>query len=77
MVKAADLPVLPARDVTGYRLVNSKFPPIDLFDDVAGPDEFAALHVLQSLTNPAVAKTRWGDLALLSLDQIPFGIRGC
>ena len=76
MVKAADLPVLPARDVIGYRLVNSKFPPIDLFDDVADPDEFAALHALQSLTNPRL-QTEVGDLALLPLEQIPFGIRGC
>jgi len=76
VVKAADLPVLPARDVTGYRLVNSKFPPIDLFDDVADPDEFAALHALQSLTNPRL-QNEVGDLALLPLDQIPFGIRGC
>ena len=76
MVKAADLPVLPARDVIGYRLVNSKFPPIDLFDDVADPDEFAALHALQSLTNPRL-QNEVGDLALLPLEQIPFGIRGC
>lgn len=76
MVKASDLPVLPARKAIGYRLVNSKFPPINLFDDVADPDEFAALHALQSLTNPRL-QNEVGDLALLPLEQIPFGIRGC
>lgn len=76
MVKATDLSVLPAREVTGYRLVNSKFPPIDLFDDVASAEEFAALHALQALTNPRL-QNEVGNLALLSPEQIPFGIRGC
>lgn len=61
---------------TGYRLVNAKFPPIELFNDVAGPEEFEALHALQALTNPRLLN-EVGDLALLPLDEIPFGIRGC
>lgn len=76
MVKAADLSVLPAREVTGYRLVNSKFPPIDLFDDVANAEEFAALYALQALTNPRL-QNEVGNLALLPPGRIPFGIRGC
>lgn len=76
MVKAADLLPLPAGKVTGYRLVNSKFPPIDLFDDVASAEEFAALHALQALTNPRL-QNEVGNLALLPPEQIPFGIRGC
>nr|WP_290835203.1 RES family NAD+ phosphorylase [Halomonas sp.] len=67
---------LPAREVTGYRLVNSKFPPIDLFDDVASAEEFAALHALQALTNPRL-QNEVGNLALLPPERIPFGIRGC
>ncbi|PCF97436.1 hypothetical protein CPA45_01495 [Vreelandella nigrificans] len=76
MVKAADLPTLSAGKATGYRLVNSKFPPIDLFDDVADAEEFAALHALQALTNPRL-QNEIGNLALLPTGQIPFGIRGC
>ncbi len=76
MVKAADVKKLPAREVTGYRLVNSKFPPIDLFDDVASAEEFAALHALQALTNPRL-QNEIGNLALLPPERIPFGIRGC
>ena len=76
MVNAIDLPQLPSREVTGYRLVNSKFPPIDLFDDVASADEFLALHALQALTNPRL-QNEVGNLALLPPEQIPFGIRGC
>lgn len=76
MVKATDVQMLPGREVTGYRLVNSKFPPIDLFDDVADAEEFAALHALQALTNPRL-QNEVGNLALLPPEQIPFGIRGC
>lgn len=76
MVKATDLLPLPPSEVTGYRLINSKFPPIDLFDDVASAEEFAALHALQALTNPRL-QNEVGDLALLPPEQIPFGIRGC
>lgn len=76
MVRAADVKMLPAREVTGYRLVNSKFPPIDLFEDVANAEEFAALHALQALTNPRL-QNEAGNLALLPPEQIPFGIRGC
>lgn len=76
MVKDADLQTLPPGNVTGYRLVNSKFPPIDLFDDVASAEEFAALHALQALTNPRL-QNEVGNLVLLPPEQIPFGIRGC
>ncbi|TVP49382.1 MAG: RES domain-containing protein [Halomonas sp.] len=76
MVSAADLQTLPGKEVTGYRLVNSKFPPIGLFDDVASEEEFAALHALQALTNPRLLN-ELGNLALLPREHIPFGIRGC
>ncbi|WP_447895997.1 RES family NAD+ phosphorylase [Vreelandella sp. GE22] len=62
--------------VEGYRLINSKFPPIALFDDVADADEFEALFKLQALTNPRI-RNELGDLALLPAEEIPFGIRGC
>lgn len=44
MVALSSLPRLVAGEQQGYRLVNSKFPPIHLFDDVANADEFQALH---------------------------------
>lgn len=71
-----DLPALPRRTVRGHRLVNSRFPPISLFDDVADVSEFEALHALQALTNPRL-QTEIGNLALLPREAIPFGIRGC
>ena len=61
---------------TGYRLVNSKFPPVGLFDDVAHPEEFEALYQLQAMTNPRL-RNEVGNLALLPASEIPFGIPGC
>ena len=43
MVTTGDLPTLPGERLQAYRLVNSKFPPIALFDDVADADEFEVL----------------------------------
>jgi hypothetical protein len=68
--------VIQLNDVQGYRLINSKFPPIDLFDDVASEAEFQAVFAVQSLTNSRL-RAEAGDLSLLPKDQIPFGIRGC
>ncbi|MGE4534411.1 RES family NAD+ phosphorylase [Halomonas sp.] len=76
MVALASLPSLPAGERQGYRLVNSKYPPIDLFDDVASADEFAMLHELQALTNPRL-RAQVGDMGLVSREEIPFGIPGC
>lgn len=70
------LPVLELRDQVGYRLVNSKFPPIALFDDVADEKEFEDLYYLQSLVNPRV-QTEVGNLNLIPREEIPFGIPGC
>lgn len=58
-----------------YRLVNSKFPPESLFDDVADEAEFEAVYAIQALTNPRI-QDECGNLALLSTDEIPFGIKG-
>lgn len=58
-----------------YRLVNSKFPPIALFDDVVSADDFETAYAIQALTNPRILN-ELGDLALLPKKEIPFGIDG-
>jgi len=58
-----------------YRLVNSKFPPITLFDDVVSAADFEAVYAIQSLTNPRILN-ELGDISLLSSNDIPFGIDG-
>ncbi|MCU1738134.1 MULTISPECIES: RES family NAD+ phosphorylase [unclassified Pseudomonas] len=76
MVTPHDLPVLSGERLQAYRLVNSKFPPIALFDDVADADEFEVLYQIQALTNPRL-QNELGRLELISRDEIPFGIPGC
>lgn len=72
----ADLPTLGTGELQAYRLVNSKFPPIALFDDVADSADFDTLFQLQALTNPRLLN-EIGRLELIPRQQIPFGIPGC
>lgn len=76
MVTPAQLPLRADAKVHAYRLVNSKFPPIHLFDDVADADEFDALYQVQALTNPRL-HNETGRLELIPRAEIPFGIPGC
>ncbi|NWD07188.1 RES family NAD+ phosphorylase [Pseudomonas gingeri] len=76
MVTASHLPLLSGERLQAYRLVNSKFPPIALFDDVADADEFEVLYQIQALTNPRL-RNELGRLELIPRDEIPFGIPGC
>lgn len=72
----AHLAQLPGNTVQAYRVVNSKFPPIALFDDVADADEFEILYQIQALTNPRL-QNEIGRLELIPRQEIPFGITGC
>lgn len=76
MVVPSELPVRPAKQQQTFRLVNSKFPPIALFDDVASADEFETLYQLQAMTNPRLLNET-GRLELIPRSEIPFGIAGC
>ncbi len=76
MVVPSQLPERASAQLQAYRLVNSKFPPIALFDDVADADEFETLYQLQTLTNPRL-RNEAGRLELIPRSEIPFGIPGC
>lgn len=76
MVMVSQLAELAGEQLQAYRLVNSKFPPIALFDDVADADEFDVLFQIQALTNPRL-QNEAGRLELIPRAQIPFGIPGC
>lgn len=69
-------PAPPATSCTGFRVVNSVFPPIALFDDVADADEFEALYSLQARTNPRLLN-EVGHIEMIPRAEIPFGIPGC
>lgn len=76
MVKLSELAELAGERLQAYRLVNSKFPPVALFDDVADADAFEVLYQIQELTNPRL-KNEIGRLELIRRSEIPFGIPGC
>jgi hypothetical protein len=76
MVNLSELAELAGEPLQAYRLVNSKFPPVALFDDVADADEFEVLYQIQELTNPRL-KNEVGRLELIPRSDIPFGIPGC
>lgn len=76
MVMLSQLPDLPGEQLQAYRLINSKFPPVALFDDVANGDEFYALYQIQALTSSRLLNEN-GAIELIPRDQIPFGIPGC
>jgi hypothetical protein len=72
----AALPTFVLNERKGFRLVNSKLPTIDLFDDVSSAEDFADLYDLQALSNPRMVKAA-GDLAYINTGEIPWGIPGC
>ncbi|MEC7760943.1 MAG: RES family NAD+ phosphorylase [Pseudomonadota bacterium] len=48
-----------------YRLINSVYPPIDLFEDIADPEDWLLLGSAESKTNPRLAQT------IGNLDLVP------
>jgi len=76
MVELKQLPVTGLQRQEAFRLINSKFPPIAIFDDVASNEDFEALYRLQSHTNPRLLNSV-GQINLVPPAQRPFGIPGC
>lgn len=76
MSMLADLPGHSFTRQTCFRLINSKYPPISIFDDVADQDEFDAIFEVQKLTNPRLLN-EIGQLNLVPPEKRPFGITGC
>lgn len=72
----SDLPVIGLARTRGFRLVNSRLPTIDIFNDVSDPGEFLDLYDLQAMTNPRL-RQEVGDIDYIDLGEIPWGIPGC
>lgn len=70
------IPAIGVADTRGFRLISSRLPPIDIFNDVADPSEFQDLFDLQAMTNPRLQQ-EVGDLDYVELSEIPWGIPGC
>ena len=76
--KQAALAQYPSVSLThqlGYRFINTKYPHINIFEDVAEPQQFEDLYAIQSLTNLR-CKNNKGTLNLLAKDKIPHHIEG-
>src|SRR5690554_7032223 len=70
------LPAITLPKTKGFRLINTRLPPIDIFNDVADADEFQDLFDLQALTNYRLWQ-EVGSLNYIDLNEIPWGIPGC
>lgn len=58
------VPTRRVRWKSAYRLVPSRFPPIDVFERVADPADFQRLYDLDALTNPRLRQEA-GDISLV------------
>jgi hypothetical protein len=59
---AAMPPVRRVRWLRAVRIIPSRYPPVDLFERVAGREAFDALHAVESLTNERLRNDRDGLL---------------
>jgi hypothetical protein len=55
-----------------FRVISSRFPPIDLFERVASPADWEALYWLESLTNPRL-RDEIGEIELVAPEDRVFG----
>jgi len=51
-----------------YRIISSRFPPIDLFERIAPPSEWEALCELEMRTNER-ARQSWGEINLVPVEK--------
>jgi hypothetical protein len=51
-----------------YRIIPSRFPPIDLFERIAPPQDWEALMALESLTNDRI-RQEVGDISLVPVEE--------
>ncbi|PID42920.1 MAG: hypothetical protein CSA52_00830 [Gammaproteobacteria bacterium] len=64
------------RHQKAFRLIPSKYPPIDLYEDVASPDQLEAVFYVESLTNPRLSE-EVGDFSRVPVKDRLVGIPHC
>jgi hypothetical protein len=64
----ADVPVVPVRWRPCYRVVPSRFPPINLFERVADPADLEAVFAVEALTDDRV-RAEVGELSLVPPEE--------
>jgi len=55
-----------------WRIIPSRFPPVDLFHRIADPDDFAALIEIESMTNDRLRAEK-NEIKMISPDHVPTG----
>ena len=55
-----------------HRLINSKYPTIDIFDDIASPEAFDAIYAMRAKVNPRLRLLNTGE-GTISTSEIPLG----
>jgi len=63
-----DAPLSPVNWPSAVRLIESKYPPIDLFEDLASPEDWSLLAAAEARTNPRIAETI-GNLDLVPVER--------
>jgi hypothetical protein len=71
VIDPASVPVAEVAWMGARRIIKSRFPPIDLFEDVADPEDWPLLIAAEQKTNPRLMET------LGSLDLVPPARRVC
>ncbi len=69
MIDPAGVPANSVHWIGARRIIRSLFPPIDLFEDIADPEDWALLIAAEQKTNPRLMET------LGALDLVPPGRR--
>ena len=69
-------PIKPFSNQHCYRLLPSKYPPIDLYEDVAEPDQLEAIFVVEAITNPRLSE-EVGDFSRVPPEERLVGIPHC
>jgi hypothetical protein len=67
-LKAADIPVVDLGWGATYRLIPSRFPPINLFERVADPADLDIVYAIEALTNPRL-RQEVGEISLVPPDE--------
>lgn len=68
----SDIPRASLRWPKAYRIINSRHPPIAVFERVADPEDWDALYAVEQLTNPRV-RQEWGEISLVPIEERPAG----
>ena len=71
-IDVAAIPTTRLRWSATYRLIQTRFPPIDLFERIAPREDWDALFALESLVNPRL-RDEAGNIALVPVDRRVIG----